>query len=126
MKAFALLAATVLICVGCIDHVRHSKEQVLREDLFTLRQSIDQFTQDQKRAPQSLEELVSYRYLQHIPSDPFTNSPVTWQLIYSDPVQTPQDTPASPPSGIRKLKSIIDVRSGSDQTAADGTRYKDW
>ena len=122
----ALLVIAALICLGCRDEIKHSKEAVLREDLFTLRQSINQFTQDKKRAPENLEELVAHGYMGAIPKDPFTESELTWQVIYRDSPPAPQDTPALAPNSIRELRKIIDVHSGSDQIATDGTRYKDW
>lgn len=122
----ALLVIAVLICLGCRDEIKHRKEAVLREDLFTLRQSIDQFTQDKKRAPESLEDLVQHGYLRAIPKDPFTGSPLTWEVIYGDSSPAPQDTPATPPKDILRLRGIVDVHSGSEQIATDGTRYKDW
>src|SRR5215470_4182651 len=121
MKRVALLVAMVLICLGCRNKLRHAKEQVLQEDLFTMRQSIDQFTQDQKRAPESLHDLVAHGYMRAIPKDPFTESELTWQVVYQDFTPPPQDTPALPPQEIRKLRGIVDVHSGSNQIAIDGT-----
>jgi len=51
-----------------------SKESVLKNNLFTLRQVIDEYTYDKKKAPQSLQDLVAAGYLQNIPIDPITNS----------------------------------------------------
>src|SRR5215472_1092753 len=103
MRRLALLAV-VLICLGCYDQARHAREHVLREDLFTLRQAIDQFTQDQQRAPESLHDLVAHGYMRAIPKDPFTNSQLTWQVVYHDFTPPPQDTPALPPQEIRQLR----------------------
>ena|SRR5215472_703845 len=125
MKAFAIVALVAAICLGCND-LRHKKEDVLREDLYSLRSAIDQFTQDQKRPPENLNDLVTHGYLTHIPNDPFTDSEKTWQLIYEDPKNSPQDIPAATPQEIPNRRGIIDVHSGSDQVGTNGTRYRDW
>ena len=58
-------------------HLRHANEAVLKEDLYTLRNAIDQYTQDKAKAPQSLDDVVSAGYLRMLPKDPFTNSNTT-------------------------------------------------
>ena len=103
-----------------------TNEDVLKEDLYSLRQAIDQFTQDENRPPQSLEDLIKHGYLYQIPTDPFTNSALTWKVVYDDPSATPQDTPATSPTKAPRHKGIIDVHSGSDLIGSDGTRYSTW
>ena len=58
--------------------VWRAREAVLRNDLFTLRSSIDQYTLDKQKAPQSLQDLVTAGYIKSIPKDPITNSADTW------------------------------------------------
>src|SRR5512146_3351959 len=53
-------------------HLRHAKEAALKEDLYSIRNAIDQYTQDKSKAPQSLDDLVSAGYLRVLPKDPFT------------------------------------------------------
>src|SRR5262245_55105001 len=65
-------------------HILRANEAVLKEDLHTLRTSIDQYTWDKQRAPQSLDDLVSAGYVRAIPVDPFTNSSTTWQTVQED------------------------------------------
>src|SRR6266545_4797288 len=60
--------------------ILRAREAVLRNDLFTLRQVISQFTLDKQRAPQSLDDLVQANYIKQVPRDPFTNRNDTWQL----------------------------------------------
>ena len=126
MRRALLLAVAALTCLGCRDEIKHRKEAVLREDLFTLRQSIDQFTHDETHPPESLQDLVAHGYMRVIPKDPFTESELTWQVIYDNSPPAAQDIPALAPNTIRQLRRIIDVHSGSDQIASDGTRYRDW
>ena len=96
--------------------VIRAQEAVLREDLFRLRDVIDQFYADKQKYPQSLEELVEGQYLRAVPKDPFTGSADTWQLIQAEP------DPANPSAEL----GIIDVKSGSEKAALDGSKYSEW
>jgi|GEM_PF-4780569 hypothetical protein len=51
-----------------------AREGVLKEDLYTLRNAIDQYTQDKAKAPQDLNDIITAGYLRALPKDPFTNS----------------------------------------------------
>jgi general secretion pathway protein G len=97
-------------------HILHAREAVLREDLFSMRQSIDQYTQDKNKAPQNLEDLVSSGYLHLVPKDPFTDSNQTWQPVSDDSIQQLDQTDPG----------IVDVHSGSNQVGSDGTAYNTW
>jgi general secretion pathway protein G len=97
-------------------HILHAREAVLREDLFSMRQSIDQYTQDKNKAPQNLEDLVSSGYLHLVPKDPFTDSNQTWQPVSDDSIQQLDQTDPG----------IVDVHSGSNQVGTDGTAYNTW
>lgn len=91
-----------------------AREAVLRDDLYTLRSLIDQFTLDKQRPPQSLEELVEAGYLRGgVPDDPFTRSNQTWQVDI-------EDVPVGPSEAV---PGIVDVHSGSDEVSLDGTPY---
>jgi general secretion pathway protein G len=94
-----------------------AREAVLRDDLYTMRSLIDQFTLDKQRPPQSLEELVEAGYMRGgVPVDPFTRSDQTWQVDIEDvPIGASQAVPG-----------IVDVHSGSDETSLDGTPYSSW
>lgn len=85
-----------------------AKEAVLRTNLHTLRDVIQQFNQDRHRYPSSLDELVEAGYLRKLPSDPFTRSDRTWQ-----PTREPR-----PYSGT--LPGIVDVHSGAPGKATSG------
>ncbi len=93
-----------------------AKESVLKNNLFTLRTVIDEYTYDKKRAPQSLEDLVNEGYLRQIPIDPITGSDQTWVVIMEDALTAvDQNEPG-----------IFDVRSGAEGVALDGTPYSEW
>jgi len=92
-----------------------AREAVLRQDLFTLRSLISQYTLDKQKAPQSLDDLIQGGYLKIIPKDPMTNEP-NWEVVQEDILLTvDQQDPG-----------ISDVHSASGATASDGTAYSSW
>ena len=96
--------------------VIHSREAVLKEDLFRMRDAIDQYYADKGQYPSALTALVSDGYMRRMPEDPFTKSTERWQT-----------TPAEPdPNNPTAEGGVFDVKSGSDQTALDGTKYAEW
>ena len=109
----------VLAAMGMVQYqntVRRAQEATLKENLFRMRDAMDQFYADKQKWPSDLAELVSEGYLREIPEDPITKSKDTWQ------------TKTAEPDGNNPAASIgIDnVFSGSEETALDGTRYADW
>ena len=96
--------------------VLRSKEAVLKQDLWVMRQAIEQFTLDKQAAPQSLEELVSAGYLRNVPKDPITNQ-TNWRPIYDDLLLTPEQV----------VTGITDVKSSSELVSPfEGTPYSSW
>lgn len=93
-----------------------TKESVLRNNLFTLRNVIDEYTYDKQKAPQSLQDLVSEGYLRQIPKDPITDSNQSWKVIMEDSLTSVSQTEPG----------IFDVRSGSDARSLEGTPYSEW
>ncbi|MGB7219857.1 MAG: type II secretion system protein [Vicinamibacterales bacterium] len=96
--------------------VTRANEAVLSEDLFRMRDAIDQYYADKSQYPGTLAELVSGGYMRAIPVDPFTKSADSWQTVPSEP--DPNNPTAAP--------GVYNVKSGSDRTALDGTQYADW
>jgi len=94
----------------------YAKEAVLKEDLFRLRDAIDQYYADKGQYPSTLDTLVSDGYLRKLPEDPFTKSTSSWQTVPAEP--DPANPTAEP--------GVYDVKSGSDATALDGTKYAEW
>lgn len=92
-----------------------ARETVLKENLFVLRSTIEQFTLDKQRPPTSLEELVSENYLRVIPKD-ITGTADTWVVDFSDVVISPEQTAGG----------ISDVHSGSPAISTEGTPYNTW
>lgn len=116
-----IVMAIVVILIGIAvpyyqKSILRAKESVLRNNLFTMRQVIDEYSYDHQKAPQQMSEVVTDGYLRSIPIDPMTGSNQTWQYIMED-ANTAAD---------QQQPGIFDVRSGSDKSSLDGTRYSDW
>ena len=94
----------------------YARESVLKEDLFRMRDAIDQYYADKGQYPGTLDALVSSGYVRKIPEDPFTRSTSSWQTVPAEP----------DPSNPTAEAGVYDVKSGSDATALDGTKYSDW
>ncbi len=117
MVVMAIISVLLAIALPIYQKsIIRAKESVLRNNLFTLRNMIDEYTIDKQKAPETLQDLVSGGYLRQIPQDPITGSDQTWKIIMEE---TPIGGGNNPPG-------IFDVRSGSDKTALDGTQYADW
>ena len=93
-----------------------AKESVLKNNLFTLRTQIDNYSADKAKAPQNLQDLVTEGYLQKLPVDPMTGNNQSWRTVMEDASQSiSQSEPG-----------IFDVHSGSDKMSLDGTAYAEW
>jgi general secretion pathway protein G len=117
-----LVVITLILLLASLSLIQYrnsivrAKESTLKSQLFIIRDAIDQYYADKGKYPESLQTLVSEQYLRSVPRDPFTESSDTWQTI-----------PAEPESGnVTSAAGIFDVKSGSDGTSIDGTRYSDW
>jgi general secretion pathway protein G len=93
-----------------------AKETVLRQDLYHMRQAIDEYTMDKFKAPQTLDDLVTGGYLKSLPKDPFTNKTDTWQPVMEDTLLAIDQTEPG----------ITDVHSGATGNGLDGTPYNSW
>jgi general secretion pathway protein G len=100
-----------------------AKEAVLKTNLHTLRDTLDQYHADKGHFPTSLDELVSDGYLRQIPRDPIAKSD-EWDLIYEelDYEEPPAETDL-PEDG---QPGILDVRSTAEGESLDGTPYSEW
>jgi general secretion pathway protein G len=120
LELMVVMALIVVIAgmamAGYRNSVTLAQEAVLREDLFRMRDAIDQYYADKNKYPSTLESLVSEGYLRALPQDPFTQSPSTWQEIPAEP--DPNNPIAEP--------GVYNVRSGSDRMSMQGTPYNEW
>ena len=96
--------------------IARTKESLLRQNLFTLRTVIDEYTFDKKAAPQRLDDLVQAGYLRAVPIDPMTGSDRSWRIIMEDAITSVDQT----------QPGIYEVHSGSDLRSLEGTLYSEW
>jgi len=92
-----------------------AREAVLKENLFQMRDMIDQYYVDKGQYPQSLEALVEDGYLRKLPNDPFTGAP-DWEPVFAEP---DPDRPG-------EIPGVYDVRSASELQSLGGTPYNEW
>jgi general secretion pathway protein G len=112
LVVLAIVALLLTIAVpryyGSLDK---SKEVVLKENLFQLRDAIGKYHADKGKYPESLDSLASDRYLRKVPLDPITDSTATWVVV--------------PPADPQK-SGVFDVKSGAPGKAIDGSEYSQW
>lgn len=109
----AILALLLTIAVPrYFTHIERTKEATLKQDLAVMRDAIDKFHGDRGRYPESLEELVTLRYMRSVPVDPITDSTSTWKVL--------------PPPDSDAKGSVYDVKSGADGAGVDGKPFADW
>lgn len=117
MIVMAVIVILVSLAVPMYQKsILRAKESVLKNNLFTMRTVIDEYTYDKQKAPQSLQDLVTEGYLRDIPSDPMTGSNQTWKIVLEEATQSVNQSEPG----------IFDVKSGSDKMGLDGTPYSDW
>lgn len=126
-RGFTLLELMVVMSILLIlvsiaapmyrQQIVHARESVLRQNLFTLRTLISQYTLDKQKTPQALEDLVSAGYLKQLPTDPITGT-ADWTT------DDAQDTISSPDQ--QDEGGIDDVHSSSNQVGSNGTAYSTW
>lgn len=104
----ALLAS--LVAPVITGNIQRARESTLKEDLYVLRKSIDDYYADTGRYPENLALLAEKRYIRKIPIDPITERANTWVEV----------------RGEGQDGGVVDVRSGSDEKSADGIAYRDW
>lgn len=110
---------SILAAMGLVQYrnsVVSAKEATLKQDLFRMRDAIDQYYADKGKYPSSLDALVSDGYMRRIPEDPFTKSADSWTTVPAEP--DPNNPSAEP--------GVYDVKSGAQGTALDGSSYSDW
>ena len=125
-KGFTLIELTIVMAIivilasiGLVQYghsITRSKEAVLREDLFRMRDAIDQYYADKNKYPASLETLVEDKYMREVPVDPFTQSSTSWDLTRSEP--EPGNPTAEP--------GVFNVHSTAEGTGLDGRPYSSW
>lgn len=112
LVVMAVIALLITIAVPrYLRSLEKSKEAVLKENLWVMRDALDKFYGDTGKYPNSLNDLVEQRYLRSVPLDPMTESAMTWQIV----------PPPDP-----ELGGVYDVKSGAPGTGTSGNPYRDW
>jgi len=109
MTIIALLLS--IVAPRYFNSISKAEEAVLREDLSLMRSALDKYRADTGKYPDTLDELVNWKYLRKLPVDPITKRADTWIVI--------------PPAGSER-GMVFDIRSGAQGRARDGTLYGDW
>lgn len=128
MTIIGILAAVAIPALR--DSPQRAREAALREDLFTMRSTIDQYHGDKGYYPPDLATLVTDGYLRQIPVDPMTKSRDTW-VVDLEELEVGDESASSSAPGSEgapepAAPGIIDVHSGSEGKGLDGTAYKEW
>ena len=105
---------------------QRAKEAALKENLYVLRNVIDQYFTDKGKYPDSLESLVQDGYIRKIPIDPMTQSDSTWVEEQAASPGTGGGGGGGDENDPATQSGVADVHSGSDETALDGSLYKEW
>jgi general secretion pathway protein G len=123
-RGFTLLELMIVISIIIIlaavvlpqyqKTIMHAREAVLRDDLFKMRSLLDQYAADKGKLPQSLDDLITERYMRELPVDPFTGQK-DWQT------STGED-----PNSTNGEQGVIDVHSSSSDVSSEGTPYSEW
>lgn len=114
LSLIMILASTALVMYR--NSVLTAKEATLRSNLTMMKEAIDQYYADKGRYPESLDALVTARYIRAVPKDPITNATDTWEIVEAE----------AEPGTTSTTAGVYSVKSGSQETALDGTRYNDW
>lgn len=133
-QGFTLLELIIVIAIIGIlatiampalkDMPRRANEAVLKTNLHTMRDVIDQYYGDKGKYPPSLEELVEKGYLRKVPNDPMTKRNDTWVFVYEE--AGGDDTARPETEEMDAEPGITDIHSGSPLAALDGSAYSDW
>lgn len=113
MAVLALLMT--LVAPRYLMQTDRAREAVLRNNLKETRDAIDKYRADTGRYPESLQALVTGRYLKSLPYDPFTGQTNTWKI-----------EPPAAAGADRDSQGVADLHSGSDAKASDGTLVAQW
>jgi general secretion pathway protein G len=96
--------------------ILRTRESVLRNNLFTIRTVLDEYTYDKQKAPQTLQELVTEGYLRAIPVDPMVGDNTSWKIEMEDAMRSVNQTEPG----------IFDIHSNSDKKSLEGSAYSEW
>jgi general secretion pathway protein G len=117
MIVMAIITIIISIAVPMYQKsLIRAKESVLRNNLFTMRTVIDEYTYDKQKGPQTLQDLVQEGYLRAVPTDPMTGNSESWVTQMEDALTAVNQTEPG----------IWDVHSSSQAKSLEGTMYSEW
>lgn len=112
LVVLAIIATLLTIAVPRYFHsLDTSKEATLRQDLAVMREALDRYYSDSGKYPETLQDLVTKKYLRGIPVDPISESSESWVVV------APEDADKG---------GVADVKSGAEGKGLDGTEYSSW
>jgi len=112
LVVLAIIATLLMLAVPrYFSSVDRSKEAVLKENLYQMRDAIGKYYGDKGKYPESVEALATEKYLRKVPMDPITESATTWVVV--------------PPDDPQKV-GVFDVKSGAQGKGLDDTEYSAW
>jgi len=113
----AIVGILAGIAIPSFQHaLKKAKEAVLAENLWNMRNMIQQYYVDKGHYPADLEELVSAQYMRAVPRDPLTGEP-EWDEIFEEPTEF--DDPM-------QETGIVDIRSLAPGAGTNGMPYSEW
>lgn len=117
MIVMAIILVLATIGAGRYEQaIVRAHEAALKQDLFVMRNAIQQYTLDKEAAPSSLDDLVTAGYLREVPLDPITRQK-DWNTSSDDILLSPDQTSTG----------ITDVHSQSDKISPfENTPYSSW
>jgi general secretion pathway protein G len=117
MVVIAVILVLVAMAAGSYQRsLVRSREAVLKQDLATMRNAIQQYTLDKEMGPSSLDDLVSAGYLREVPTDPITRERI-WHTNFEDVLLSPDQS----------TTGVTDVHSTSDTISPfESTPYNSW
>jgi general secretion pathway protein G len=120
-RAFTLIELIVVLAIVAtlltlalpryFSSIDRSKEAVLKENLYQVRDAIGKYYGDKGEYPESLEALAAEKYLRKVPIDPITESSTTWVIV---------------PPEVLERSGVYEIKSGAQGVASDGTPFSDW
>jgi general secretion pathway protein G len=117
MIVISLILILVSVALPAYNQsILRARESVLKQNLFSLRSVISQYTLDKQKAPQSREDLVSAGYFKQLPTDPMTGRNDSWVVDEEEALMSVD----------QQETGIYDVHSGASGVGSDGTAYSSW
>ena len=114
ISMFILIILLSVVIPTYQTSIRHAREVVLKENLFQMRRAIDQYTTDKGKAPQTVEDLRTAKYLRDIPVDPITEK-AEWREVSGDD-----------PNSAEGDQGLVNVKSLAEGEDDEGKKYSDY